>query len=225
MFSIFSLISLYNSSAESVVVAAIEKEEGGEHESVIATSEKEGKEEGEHKYNGDQEVVVVQECNIATTAVDTTLVSDYSGVDIETAVDEILENQVESQEFPENTREIVETDNKIVETEKEAEEFLEMDGRDLLDLNNEDKMKYVSDVQDCAKELVENSVQPEPQDIDLIGQYDLVNNTNFDSYQQEEELPIPEPEIRFTEMQEPLENAMRPQTSSSSTERLLTIKK
>merc|ERR1712071_689601 len=93
-----------------------------------------------------------------------------------------------------------------------------MDGGDLLDLNNEDKMKYVSDVQDCAKELVENSVQPGPQGVDFIGQYDLVNNNNnFDSYQQEEELPIPEPEVRFTEMQEPLENAMRPQTSSSST--------
>jgi len=202
-------VSPYNSSAESVVAAAIEKEEGGEHESVIATSKPE--EEAENKYNGDQEAVVVQECNIATTAVDTTLVSDYSGVDIETAVDKILENQVESQELLENTREI------IVETKKEeAEKFLEMDG-DLLDLNNEDKMEYVSDVQDCAKELVENSVQPELEGVDLIEQYDPVNNNNFDSYQQEEELSIPEPEIRFTEMQEPLENAMRPQTSSSST--------
>jgi len=203
-------VSPYNSSAESVVAAAIEKEEGGEHESVIATSKPE--EEAENKYNGDQEAVVVQECNIATTAVDTTLVSDYSGVDIETAVDKILENQVESQELLENTREI------IVETQQkeEAEKFLEMDG-DLLDLNNEDKMEYVSDVQDCAKELVENSVQPELEGVDLIEQYDPVNNNNFDSYQQEEELSIPEPEIRFTEMQEPLENAMRPQTSSSST--------
>ena len=182
-----------------------------EHESVCYKPEelKENeKEEEEEDQVAQDEMVAVQECNIATAA-DTTLVSDYSGeIGIEEQhQDIILEKKLYSsqnqKEFHQET------------TEKEEEKTMDVNNtveRDLLDLNNEDKMEYISDVQDRAKELVENSVT---QDVDLIGQYDNNNNNNFRNISPE--LPIPEPESRFSEMQEPLEQAVRADTSSSST--------